>query len=92
MTQKIEFWRLMNLAAERIRQYLPKNYEMDDNECDEENEIFQICIFDSTSFESYYRGPADRFRFYRYNGESDKEMINRWNREVNEFCERWNKK
>ena len=90
---KINYLNLMELSAERIRPYLPDMYEMDDMECDEDEEIFQISVFDCSrpdfvdGFISH--GPADRFRFYRQAGETDEELMDRWNRELQEFCESW---
>lgn len=86
---KISYLQMMDLSAERIRPYLPEDYEMDDMAWDEDHEIFQICVFDASRPDFDNRGPADRFRFYRKPGETDEELMDRWNRELQEFCESW---
>ena len=95
MAQKINYRQLMELSEERIRPYLPDMYEMDDMDFDEDEEIFQISVYDCSrpefaendGFIDY--GPADRFRFYRMPGETDEALMERWNRELQEFCESW---
>ena len=89
MATKINYLQLMELSAERIRPYLPEDYEMDDLGWDEDREIFQICVFDCSRPDFDNRGPADRFRFYRQAGETDEELMDRWNREVQKFAESW---
>ena len=93
---KINVMNLMELSQERIRQYLPEDYEMDDTSWDEEQEIFQICVFDvskpprTDAFGHMINSsPADRFRFYRNAGETEEEVMDRWNRELQAFCESW---
>lgn len=93
---KINVMNLMELSQERIRQYLPEDYEMDDMGWDEEEEIFQICVFDvskpprTDAFGSLIEtGPVDRFRFYRHAEETEEEVMERWNRELQEFCDSW---
>ena len=96
MANKINYLQLMELSMERIRPYLPEDYEMDDTGWDEDQEIFQICIFDvskpprTDAFGNLIvTGPADRFRFYRQAGETDDQLMDRWNREVQKFAESW---
>ena len=84
---KITYAELMDLSAERIQPYLPEDYEMDDMSYDEDGAIFQICVFDVSTPDP--KGPADRFRFYRQPGETEDEMMDRWDREVQDFAESW---
>lgn len=93
---KMNVTQLMELSQERIRQYLPENYEMDDMAWDEDLEIFQICVFDvskpprvDANGHLIETGPADRFRFFRHVGETEGETMERWSLELQEFCERW---
>lgn len=80
----IDFGNLMETAIERIKPCLPENYEIDDTNCDEG--IFQICVFDIEKFPGRL---ADRFRFMRYAGETDAEVLKRSGRTVDKYIESW---
>lgn len=81
----IDIIKLMELAAERIRPYLPDMYELDDFSWGED--IFQIRVFNCSRPELYH--PVDTFRFGRDSGESDEEMMARFDRKVQNFAESW---
>lgn len=89
---KIDYMQLLELSEERIWQCLPKDYEIDDVGWGDE--VFQINVFDAKfrpdkdgfSLPSKF---VDRFRFYRRDGEAEEAVMDRWNRELEEFCERW---
>ena len=78
---------LMNIAESTIQQYLPDNYEIDDESwCDEG---FQIPIFDVSTIESSMKGAVDRFRFFLDRDETEAENTERFSRELQEYVERW---
>ena len=78
---------LMEIAEERIQQYLPEDYEMDDLQwCDDG---FQISVFDVSMIEIYQKGPAGIFRFFLSKCETDEENTERFNRQLQEFAESW---
>lgn len=78
---------LMEIAEERIRQYLPEDYEMDDLQwCDDG---FQISIFCVRTIEDHMKGAVDRFRFFLHRDETDEESAERFNRELQKFTEGW---
>ena len=80
------FETLLNKSVELIPQYLPEDHEIDDVAWDDQEQIFQICVFDVSEFPGRQ---VDRFRFYRLPGETDDELIDRWNREIDEFNSSW---
>ena len=75
---------LLDLATERIRQYLPEDYEMDDISWGEN--IFQICVFDVSAFPGRLE---DRFLFEIRASETEAETADRFNDELNTFVENW---
>lgn len=85
MTKTLE--QLFDKSCELIHQYLPEDYEIDDVAWSEEEEIFQIPVFDVSEFPGRQ---VDRFRFYRLTGETDEDMIRRWQTEINAFNSSWN--
>lgn len=80
------FENLLDNSIELIRQYLPEDHEIDDVAWSEEEEIFQVPVFDVSKFPGRQ---VDRFRFYRLPGESDEELSNRWEEEINAFNSSW---
>ena len=81
----IDFGDLMEMAMERIKPYLPEDYEMDD--CSWGDGIFQIKVF-------YVKdcgnpSAADRLRFIRRAGETDEEVMERFNSEIQKYAEGW---
>lgn len=87
MVKKIglDFGDLMETAMERVAPYLPDLYEMDD--CRWGDGIFEIKVF-------YVKdcgnpSASDRFRFIRRAGESDEEVMERFNSEIQKYAEGW---
>lgn len=80
------FENLLDNSIELIRQNLPEDHEIDDVAWSETEEIFQIPVFDVSQFPGRM---ADRFRFYRLPGETDEELSNRWQEEINAFNSSW---
>ena len=75
----------METAMERIAPYLPDLYEMDD--CRWGDGIFEIKVF-------YVKdcgnpSAADRLRFIRRAGETDEEVMERFNSEIQKYAEGW---
>ena len=82
----IMFENLLDNSIDLISQYLPEDHEIDDVSWDDQEQIFQICVFDVSEFPGRM---VDRFRFYRLPGETDDELSNRWQREIDEFNSSW---
>ena len=74
----------MDLAINRIRQYLPEDHEIDDINC--EDNIFQICVFDVAKFPGHL---VDRFRFEIRASETELETYDRFNDTLCKFVESW---
>lgn len=87
MVKKIglDFGDLMELAMERIKPYLPDDYEMDD--CSWGDGIFQIKVFCVSDFGNLTA--SDRFRFFRLAGETDDEVVARFDTEVKRYANGW---
>ena len=83
------FENLLDQSTELIKQYLPEDHEIDDVAWDPNSDLFQIPVFDVSTIESSMRGPVDRFRFYRMSWETDDEVVERWQREIDEFNHSW---
>lgn len=83
------FENLLDNSLDEIKHSLPENYEVDDVDWDDAEDIFQIPVFDTSTFEKATKGPVDRFRFYRLPGESDEQLIDRWDAALHEFTQRW---
>ena len=77
---------LFDKSCELIFQNLPEDHEIDDIAWNDEEEIFQIPVFDVSQFPGRM---VDRFRFYRLPGETDEELSNRWQKEINVFNSSW---
>ena len=77
---------LFDKSCELILQNLPEDHEIDDISWNDEEEIFQIPVFDVSQFPGRM---VDRFRFYRLPGETDEELSNRWQEEINAFNSSW---
>lgn len=75
---------MLNVAIERIRQYLPEDHEMDDIACDDT--AFQICIIDVSKFPGKL---ADRFFFTRRPGETEDETTQRFADTITEYTLTW---
>ena len=75
---------LLDLAIERIRQYLPEYHEIDDISWGEN--IFQICVFDAEHFPGRM---VDWFRFEIHTGDTEDETNDRFNNAVEKFIESW---
>lgn len=80
------FDNLLDKSLELIQQYLPEDHEIDDVSWSGEEDIFQIPVFDVSEFPGRQ---VDRFRFYRLTGETDEELSDRWQNEINEFINSW---
>ena len=82
-----EIMNLLEVAEERIRQYLPKDYEIDDvSWC---NTGFRIPIFWVKTIETSIQGPVDSFSFFLDKDDTEAENMERFNRRLQEFCEGW---
>ena len=81
----MDFDNLMQMAMDRIKPYLPDMYEMDD--CSWGEGFFQICVFDCRK--PGLSSPVDRFRFRRYAGETDDEVMKRFDNEVDNYTTGW---
>ncbi|MBO6269398.1 MAG: hypothetical protein J6N19_09700 [Clostridium sp.] len=82
-----EIMDLMEIAEERIRQYLPEDYEMDDvSWCDTG---FRIPIFCVRTIETSMQGPVDSFSFFLDKDDTDAENMERFNRRLQDFCKGW---
>lgn len=79
-----EIMNLMEIAEERIRQHLRKDYEVDDVSWCEYG--FQIPVFNVRTVESSMSGPVDRFRFFLDKDETEAENMERFTNRLNEFC------
>ena len=77
---------LFDKSCESILQNLPEDHEIDDISWNDEEEIFQVPVFDVSQFPGRM---VDRFRFYRLPGETDEELSNRWQEEINAFNSSW---
>lgn len=80
------FDNLLDKSLELISQYLPEDHEIDDVAWSDTEEIFQIPVFDVSQFPGRQ---VDRFRFYRLPDETDEELSNRWQEEINAFNSSW---
>lgn len=80
------FENLLDNSIELIRQNLPEEHEIDDVAWSETEEIFQVPVFDVSQFPGRM---VDRFRFYRLPGETDDDLSNRWQEEINVFNSSW---
>lgn len=84
-----EILKLIDVAAERIRQYLPEDYEIDDISWSDTG--FVLHIFNVRTIEDYRKGPVDRFLFILSKSETDAENMERFERELQEFAWNWRK-
>lgn len=80
----MDFGDLLDLAIERVKPYLPENIEIDDVGWGDG--IFQICLFDVSRFPGRL---VDRFRFFRNAGETEEELIQRFDEEVDSYAKGW---
>ena len=80
----MDFERLIDLAIERIRPYLPQDHEIDDVSWGDG--IFQICIFDVSLFPGRL---VDRLRFMRMPGETKAETYARFEQTLTEYTMSW---
>lgn len=80
------FENLLDNSIELIRQSLPKDHEIDDVAWSETDDLFQIPVFDVSTFPGTQ---VDRFRFSRWRDETDEECGERWQREINAFNNSW---
>ncbi len=81
---KITTDKLLEIAIERIKPYLNEEYEMDDISSD--NDAFCIHLYDVCCPGS---GCAGRFYFCLRSWETEEEMIERFNEEVEEIIQEW---
>lgn len=79
------FRRLMQIAVERIRQYLPDMYEMDDLSCDEAG--FIIRVFDVSKCTPSNFDAVSEFRIIRQLGESDDDVLERFEDKLNRYTQ-----
>lgn len=97
MANTINFGDLLDKAIERITPYLPNMYEVDDQEYSNDEEYFQFSVYDCGRPEFDENdgvidyGPENEFIFMRDPDESDEETMDRWNKELQEFCESFHK-
>ena len=82
-----EILKLIDVAAERIRQYLPEDYEIDDISWSDTG--FVLPIFNARTIEDYRKGPVDRFLFFLSKSETDAENMERFERKLQEFAWNW---
>lgn len=81
--------RLMDVAVERIRQYLPEDYEIDDISWSDTG--FVLPIFNVQTIEDSMKGAVDRFLFTLSKSETEAENMERFERKLQEFAWNWRK-
>lgn len=81
------FENLFDNSIDMINTRLPDNYEVDDVAWDEENDRFRIPVFEVSDPGRWV--PEDAFWFYRYPEETNEEAADRWQREIDEFIQKW---
>ena len=86
---KDEIQRLIDVAAERIKQYLPEDYEIDDISWSDTG--FVLHIFNVRTIEDCQKGPVDRFLFILNESETNAENMERFERKLQEFAWNWRK-
>ena len=59
-----EILKLIDVAAERIRQYLPEDYEIDDISWSDTG--FVLPIFNARTIEDYRKGPVEDYGEHLY--------------------------
>lgn len=84
-----EMQRLIDVAAERIKQCLPEDYEIDDISWSDDG--FALPIFNVRTIEDCQKGPVDRFLFILSKSETDAENMERFERKLQEFAWNWRK-
>ena len=82
-----EIQKLIDVAVERIKQYLPEDYEVDDISWSDTG--FVIHIFNVRTIEDCQKGPVDRFLFILSKSETDAETMERFERKLQEFAWNW---
>ncbi len=80
----IDFGHLLDVAIDRIKPCLPEFHEIDDVSWGED--AFQLHVIDAEKFPGR---TVDRFLFIRNPGESDDDVMERFNEAVAEYARSW---